>query len=122
MRRAGFILAILALASPAHSEGDAVPEPATVSYVRDIKPIFDAGCARCHNGKTRQGGLDMSTPATMLKGGVSGPAYVAGDAQKSLMVELMEFKEMPPRREEPRPTDEQLKKIRAWIDAGAPEK
>ncbi|MEX0717442.1 MAG: c-type cytochrome domain-containing protein [Planctomycetaceae bacterium] len=122
------IVVVLALAvtpalffAPAQAEGDAAPEPEKLVYDRDIKSFLDAACARCHAGKTRHGGLDMSTPALMLKGGVSGPAYVAGNSKKSLMIELIEFKEMPPKDEKPPLTKEELEKLREWIDAGAAE-
>lgn len=64
----------------------------------------------------------MSSRATMLKGGHSGAAFVPGNADKSLMIELIEFDEMPPRKQkENRVTADELKKLRAWIASGAPD-
>jgi hypothetical protein len=58
----------------------------------------------------------------MLKGGVSGPAIAPGQPDKSILIELIHFNEMPPKRVQPRVTADELKLLKAWIAAGAPEK
>jgi hypothetical protein len=101
----------------AHSADQSPPE---IDYRGEIWPILKAKCLECHNPKKRQGSLDMSTRAAMLKGGDSGAALVPGNVQKSLMIELIEFDEMPPRKQkERRVTKDELEKLRHWIAAGA---
>ncbi|MGE3274394.1 MAG: hypothetical protein AB7O67_04740 [Vicinamibacterales bacterium] len=39
---------------------------ASVAYTPDVKPVFDADCIRCHNARTRDGGVDLSSYATVL--------------------------------------------------------
>lgn len=97
-------------------------QPAAVDYRRDVWPIVEAKCLRCHNPKKKDGKLDMSTRAALLKGGTSGPALVPGNVEKSLMIELVEFDEMPPREERDkklRVTKQELKKLSDWVAAGA---
>jgi mono/diheme cytochrome c family protein len=103
-------------------DADAAPQrSAEPTFYRDIFPIIQAKCLRCHNPRKRDGKLDMSTVRTMLKGGSSGAAFVPGDAKKSLMVDLIFFDEMPPQKERPRVSRDELKRVEAWINAGAAE-
>lgn len=99
----------------------AADPPAAPKDVRaDVWRIIEGKCLRCHNDRKKEGKLNMSSRAAMLAGGVSGPALVVGDAEKSLMIELVDFDEMPPRKEQPRVTRSEFKLLRDWVNAGAP--
>ncbi len=102
----------------------AEPNPATkpLDYQRDVLPILQTKCVRCHKPMKADGKLDLSTRAAMLKGGISGPAIEPGKPDKSLMVELVHFNEMPPKRVQPRVTKDELKLLKDWIAAVALEK
>jgi hypothetical protein len=114
------ILGIWLTAAGAEPEPGA--KPPAVDYQRDVAPILVAKCNRCHTANKARGKLITSTPAAMLKGGVSGPAIEPGKPEKSILIELIHFNEMPPKRVQPRVTADELKLLRAWIAAGAPEK
>lgn len=90
---------------------------ASPDFQRDVLPIFEAKCIRCHGAKKRDGKLDMRTMEALLAGGVSGPAIKPGNAQKSLLIELLHYNEMPPKKEAPRVTKEELELLRKWINA-----
>ena len=90
-----------------------------VTFERQIAPILEARCVRCHGDKTLEAGLDLRRRATIFKGGDSGPAVVAGDVKKSLLLERIEAGEMPPKGEGVL-DNEQREIIRQWIAAGAP--
>src|SRR4051812_26243272 len=49
----------------------------------DVLPILTKNCLGCHGGLRQKGGLDLRTVAAMRKGGKSGPAVQAGDANGS---------------------------------------
>lgn len=117
-RRAGVMLLMIGMSLG--SARAAEPQPAAeLDYRREIWPIIEAKCLECHHAKKRQGALDMSTRALMLKGGASGPAFVPGNVEKSLMLELIEFGEMPPRKDKkPAVTKEEFEKLRRWVAAG----
>jgi cytochrome c5 len=89
---------------------------------RDVMPILEAKCNRCHGAKQKGGKLDLRTREAMLKGGNTGAAIEPGNADKSLLVELIHFNEMPPKKAKPRVTADELKVLKDWIKAGAPEK
>lgn len=94
---------------------------AGANFVRDVQPIFNARCAACHTGNEAQAGLRLHTRAEMLKGGVSGPAIVAGSSANSLLVARITGEKPPlmPLAGKPLSTAE-IGIIRRWIDAGAP--
>ena len=52
---------------------------------QDARAVFQARCVTCHGGLRKEGGLDMRTVASRLKGGKSGPALVAGKPEESLL-------------------------------------
>ena len=115
---------ILVGAALAHSAAEPVRDdkkPAPVDYKNDVAPMLDAKCVRCHKPQKADGKLDMTTRAAMLKGGISGPAIAPGSPDKSLIVELIHFNEMPPKNVKIRVTKDELKLLKAWIEAGAPE-
>jgi uncharacterized membrane protein len=96
-------------------------EAAQVSYVDDIRPIFDQYCMDCHDGPGSDGEYDMTTVATMsLAGEKAGPGIIPGDPDKSSMVQYIrgELKPRMPRRKPPLSEDD-LHLIRMWISAGA---
>lgn len=89
------------------------------TFERQIAPLLEAHCVHCHGGEAIEAGLDLRRRSTLLKGGDSGPAIVAGDSAKSLLLERIESGEMPPK-DEGRLDPRQLDILRAWIAAGAP--
>jgi hypothetical protein len=83
-----------------------------------VLPLLEASCAKCHSGRTPQAGLDVTSRASLVKGGGSGPAIVPGSADQSLLLKRVVKGEMPPGG--PRLLPVQLDLLRAWIEAGAP--
>ena len=79
--------------------------------------LLSEKCVLCHGDKKRESGLDMRSVAAMLKGGESGPALVAGDAEKSFLFERLAVGEMPPREDE-RLSGAEVALIRDWINRG----
>ena len=66
----------------------------------------------------RRANLDLRSPAGMLKGGDSGPAFMKGDADKSLLFQQVSTKTMPPGKAT-KLTDAEVARIRDWINSGA---
>ncbi|MFM8323252.1 MAG: c-type cytochrome domain-containing protein, partial [Pirellulaceae bacterium] len=94
----------------------------TVSYQKDVLPIFRAHCVGCHQPAKAQGGLVMTDFAKLLAGGESGEAaIVAGNIEAShLLAEIVPVDgkaEMP--KNAPPLTEAQIDLIRRWIAQGA---
>lgn len=92
---------------------------------RDVTAILSAKCWVCHGRRETMGGLDLRTHDSMLRGGKSGPAFVSGKPEESLLVKRIAKQEMPPPKLQEQYsvrglTDDELTKVRQWITDGAP--
>ena len=99
-----------------------------VTYTTDLKPIFDANCAKCHSGDRAKAKLHMDTLEGILKGTKAGKIVTAGDSANSIIVKAIahatEDKDewmppMPNKAGAKTLTPEQIGLVRAWIDQGA---
>jgi uncharacterized membrane protein len=98
-----------------------------VTYAKDIKPILDKSCVKCHGGEKPKGKLRLETLEGAIKGSKDGPVIVAGKSGDSLLVYAVaqvgdEDDFMPPPKNKANIgplTKEQVGLIRAWIDQGA---
>src|SRR5699024_4010083 len=91
-----------------------------VSFSKDIQPVFEASCWKCHGASVQLSKLDLRTREAALTGGVHGPAIVPGNPQASRLFRMISGAEKPSM-----PLDAALKPaevdaIRRWIEAGAP--
>ncbi len=96
-------------------------------FEKDIKPILEKSCIKCHSGDKPKSKYLVDTRASVIKGGQSGEAAVIpGHSDQSPLVlytsDAVEDMEMPPldkRDRYPALTKEQIGLLRAWIDQGA---
>ena len=97
-------VAWLSIAFSATPEIDAskLPPAATnnIDFARDVKPIFDASCIRCHGPVKPKSGFRLDSRVAALKGGDNGVDIVPGNSAKSPLIhftaQLVEDMEMPP--------------------------
>jgi hypothetical protein len=98
---------ILAVTLPACAQMDLskLPPAATqkdVTYAKDIKPLLEASCFRCHGEKEKKGGLRLDSLEAVLKGGKEGKVVEPGKGDKSQLVisvsQLDPETAMPPKR------------------------
>ncbi|MGZ4973049.1 MAG: c-type cytochrome domain-containing protein [Limisphaerales bacterium] len=54
-----------------------------VDFAKQIQPIFEKSCVKCHGPEKQKGGLRLDQKAAALKGGKDAVAIVPGDAAKS---------------------------------------
>ena len=92
----------------------------------DVIPVFLRRCVVCHGRHRQEGGLDLRTRESLLRGGKSGPAAVLNDAEHSLLLQRIQAGEMPPPEQlvdaSVKPVDpSELETLTRWIQAGAPE-
>ena len=120
-----------------------------ITYAKDIKPIFEASCFRCHGEKQKKGGIRLDSLEAVLKGGKEGTIVEVGNAVKSHLLLSVSYLDpetaMPPKPKARKPapggtnapaggpgkppgdnlppakplTAEQVGLVRAWIDQGA---
>lgn len=120
LRKYGFSLVVFTAASVFCLQCSNAQETASEkAFESEIRPILSRHCVRCHNGKSHKGGLDLTSRASSLKGGDSGPAIEPGAAAESLLAEVIGYAadvRMPPKG---RLKDEEISRLTAWIDRGA---
>src|ERR1051325_3460034 len=92
----------------------------TIDFKRDIQPIVEKSCVKCHGRGRNKGGFVFETRETLLKGGDSGPAVIEGNSAESLLIELVSGLDpdsvMPAKGTKLTPHEVGL--MRAWIDQG----
>src|SRR5215470_1855154 len=57
-----------------------------VTYAKDIRPMFEASCFRCHTGERPKAGLRLDTLDAALKGSKDGKVITPGKRQDSPLV------------------------------------
>ena len=97
-----------------------------VDFVKDIQPILENNCVRCHHqGKEKpKGGLRLDVKEDFFKGGKGGAIVVPGDPSKSTVytytvLPVDDDDHMPPKDDAPPLTKEQTELLRKWILQGA---
>lgn len=114
------VLALLTVCGAQKLRADE-PDGAAV-YLKEVKPVLIHHCSACHGGLKQSGGLRLDTAAAIRKGGDSGPAIEPGDADASLIIQVLRGEagfEMPPEGEGTPPSQQELQRIARWIDSGA---
>jgi len=87
-------------------------------FHREVRPIFEEHCYRCH-GEKEKGGLNLTSRESLLEGGDSEiPAVVPGDAYQSFLIELVGpeagVDRMPPKGDGL--TEAQIASLSRWIE------
>ncbi len=89
-------------------------------FERDVFPIFQRACSGCHGPKMQMGRLRLDAKAIAMAGGQSGAAIKPGKSGESLLVARLTaaggVPRMPP---SGKLSDEEIARIRGWIDEGA---
>ncbi len=88
-----------------------------VSFAKDVMPIFEAACIKCHGVEQIKEGLDMRTYEDIMAGSFNGPVIIPGNAAQSFLVQQLIDGKMPKRG--PKLSVEQIQIILEWVDAGA---
>ena len=100
----------------ASSHLDATPS-ADISYSKDVRPILESRCSKCHMGEFTSKDLNMETYESLMAGSQNGPVIVPGSARESLLAQKILTGIMPKRG--PKLTPEQVQIIIDWINGGA---
>jgi len=132
-----------ASAAPSAAAPKELPPASTkqgLTFDKDIKPLFEASCTKCHGEQKPKGKLRLDTLDGFKAGSEDGAIYKEGDSANSAIVKAVarinpktqmppaprkprpgpDGQTPPPQQEPPKPlTPEQVGLVRAWIDQGA---
>jgi hypothetical protein len=101
-----------------------LPPPATnkIDFARDIRPILEENCLRCHGPEKPKDNFRLDNRAAALKGGDNGVDIIPGNSARSPLIQyvayLVEDSEMPPVGKGNQLSPAQVSTLRAWIDQG----
>ena len=102
--------------------GALVPAQADVDFAKDILPILEQSCVKCHGAEKQKGKLRLDTREAALKGGKGGPAFTPKDAAKSELYRRITLPkgddDVMPNEGDPL-TKAQADLIKDWINQGA---
>ena len=101
------------------------PTPEQVAFFeKKIRPVLVEKCYSCHaaDAEKIKGGLTLDSRDGLRKGGDTGPGLVPGNADRSLLVKALRYKDesmrMPPKGKLP---DDVIADFSAWVTMGAPD-
>lgn len=113
-------------ATAADIDASKLPPPSDkkgVTFDKDIKPLFERSCFKCHGAEKQKGKLRLDSLEATLKGGENGANIEKGSSAKSGLVasvaRLIEDEAMPPEGKGQPFSKEEVGLLRAWIDQGA---
>jgi cytochrome c553 len=109
--------ALVALSGSAQAAQDPLTQ-----FEREVRPILEERCFKCHGADKQKGGLRLDQKTGMFAGGDSGePAVVPGKSAESQLIKFVASidpdEKMPPKGERLAP--QQIASLKQWIDAGA---
>jgi hypothetical protein len=91
-------------------------------FENKIRPALAKHCYACHSvdAKKLGGKLLLDSPGEMIGGGESGPSFVPGDPDASLIIQALRYDglEMPPKKKLPEPL---IADFITWVEMGAPD-
>jgi hypothetical protein len=130
----GLLLAPGSAAAQPPSPRNGATKPSAVShkitpqeeafFEAKIRPLLIEHCYECHSGSSDDpsGGLRVDDAASLLVGGNSGPALVAGNVEASLIVKAVRYEnaeyEMPPTG---KLASSSIELLEQWVQRGAPD-
>lgn len=96
-------------------------------FTRDVWPILEANCVKCHGGRNDKGqvkiksGFQVISRAGIVIGGAHGSAYDQNSPKESLILKMIRYAEedyqMPPEGKLPQ---NQIDTLTRWVEAGMP--
>ncbi|MBM3832937.1 MAG: hypothetical protein FJ403_06640 [Verrucomicrobia bacterium] len=90
---------------------------------KKIRPALVERCYKCHStdAEKTKGGLLLDSRESLLKGGDTGPAVVAGEPEKSRLIQAIRYLDddlqMPPKE---KLSPAQITDFETWVKMGAP--
>jgi len=114
------LIAMVPLAvAGATSMQPAAPKKAGVPFSK-VAPLLKKQCAQCHTGARAAGKVDVTSYATLMKGGEHGPVIVASHPEKSALLAYIDGSKKPQMpMGKPALSKADVALVKSWIAGGA---
>jgi hypothetical protein len=89
-------------------------------FEKEVRPVLIERCLKCHGDDKPKGGLKLTSRASFLKGGDTGPAAVEKKPGESLFIHAISYQDelkMPPKT---KLADKEVKTLTRWVELGLP--
>lgn len=109
--------------APILKQKELAPPDKAIVFADVIQPIFESKCISCHSESKLKGELLLENLKGVLAGGKSGPLFIPGNPDTSLLMRRIHLpvddkKRMPPA-SKPQLTETETALLSAWIKSGA---
>lgn len=116
------VLGIVLVALPGRADEPTLRDDAGAAFFETrVRPLLVRHCYQCHSVETkRNGGLLLDSRETLLQGGDTGPAVIAGNPAKSLLIQAIRHAgevAMPPER---KLQADEIATLEKWVSLGVP--
>src|SRR5437016_14462494 len=110
---------LVTIAAPINDSQLPPAATATIVFSRDIKPILENSCYKCHAGERPRAKFSLTSREAAVKGGRQGVDIIQGQSANSPLIHFVARidpdTEMPPEGKGTPLTPEQVGLLRAWI-------
>ncbi len=89
------------------------------SFNRDVEPLLERACVRCHGADQADKGLRLDSYRSTLAGDSYGAVLIPGKSSLSAIISVVKYGTMP--HDGVKLPQNEIDTISRWIDAGAPE-
>lgn len=89
-------------------------------FERSVRPLLVAKCLECHGDSDPEAGLRLTSRASVVRGGLSGPAAIEKNPADSLLVQAVHQRgklKMPP---DGKLGDSEIAALTKWVELGLP--
>lgn len=111
------------LLEPLFGTRDRPADPEKALVFNDlVRPVLEEKCFSCHNPDKAKGRLVLTDTVRIQEGGESGPLFMAGNPDESLLIERLlldvEHEDHMPPKGKPQLSEEELGILTAWVASG----
>jgi hypothetical protein len=89
-------------------------------FEEEVRPLLAERCVRCHGDGASKAGLKLTSRASLLAGGESGPAAVAGQPDESLLIEAVGYQGLPQMPPKGKLSEGEIATLTRWVAMGLP--
>jgi len=113
-------LALGLAATAARADKPAGPAAADEFFEKEVRPVLVERCQKCHGTEKPKAGLRLLSRASVLEGGDSGPAAVAGNPEDSLLVQAIQYDGEPKMPPKEKLSNREIEILTRWVALGLP--
>ncbi len=90
-------------------------------FEKSVRPLLVEKCWPCHGDAPRpKGGLRLISRSSLMHGGDSGAAAIAGDPERSLLIEAVRYEQEPKMPPKWKLHDREIEVLTRWVALGLP--